>query len=72
MLSDNWINHPADPGRENNREGFKGGVQDFHAAFEGFDIRRDAMVSEGDLVVCRITMSGRHVGALGDWQPSGE
>ena len=71
ILATGWINHPADPGRENNREGFKAGVVDFHAAFEGFRIRRDALVAEGDLVVCRITMSGRHVGVLGDWRPDG-
>lgn len=71
LLSADWINHPADPGRENNRDGFKAGVSDFHAAFEGFRIRRDALIAEGDLVVCRITMSGRHVGPLGEWQSDG-
>ncbi len=71
ILAAGWINHPADPGRENNRDGFKAGVADFHAAFEGFRIRRDALVAEGDLVVCRITMTGRHVGVLGEWQPDG-
>lgn len=71
LLSPDFVNHPADPGRLNDRSGFKDGVRDFHAAFDGFRIRRDALVAEGDLVVCRITMTGRHVAALGDWQPSG-
>ena len=71
ILAPDWVNHPADPGRENTPEGFKGGVQDFHEAFQGFRLERDALVAQGDLVVCRITMTGRHVKALGPWQPSG-
>lgn len=70
ILAPGWINHPADPGRENNPEGFKGGVQDFHAAFESFHIVRDAMIAQNSFVACRITMNGRHVKALGNWQPS--
>ena len=72
ILSPSWINHPADPGHENTPEGFKMGMQDFHTAFEDFHITRDAIVAEDDLVVCRITMSGRHVARLGSWQPDGE
>lgn len=71
LLAPGFVNHPADPGRANDREGFKLGVADFHAAFENFQIRRDALIAKGDLVVCRITMTGRHVGALGSWQPDG-
>lgn len=71
LLASDWINHPTDPGRKNNREGFKGGLQDFHAAFENFHIHIDAIVAENDLIVCRITMSGRHIGTLGHLQPSG-
>lgn len=72
LLAPDFINHPADPGRTNNVEGLKGGVTDFLAAFEDFVIQRDALIAEGDLVVCRITMSGRHVKPLGEWQPSHE
>ncbi|WP_411571187.1 ester cyclase [Pectobacterium cacticida] len=72
ILAPEWINHPADPGRDNTPQGFKAGVQDFHTAFEGFRIQRDAIVAQHDLVVCRITMTGRHVRPLGTWQPSGE
>lgn len=71
ILAADWVNHPADPGRENTPAGFMEAVGDFHAAFEGFRISREALVAEGDLVVCRITMSGRHVAALGTWQPDG-
>lgn len=49
VLSDKFINHPADPGRSNDVAGFKAGVSDFHAAFENFSIRRDALISEADL-----------------------
>lgn len=72
LLLPSFENHPADPGRSNDVAGFKAGVADFHAAFEGFEIRRDALICEGDLVVCRITMTGRHVAAIDDWQPSGQ
>lgn len=71
ILAPGWVNHPADPGRSNDPAGFKAGVGDFHDAFVGFRIHRDALIAEGDLVVCRITMTGRHVGRLGDWQPDG-
>ncbi|MCT6795168.1 ester cyclase [Klebsiella pneumoniae subsp. pneumoniae] len=71
ILAPEWINHPADPGHENTPQGFKGGVQDFHRAFENFSITRDAIVAQDNLVVCRITMTGRHVQPLGEWQPSG-
>ncbi|WLE00705.1 ester cyclase (plasmid) [Agrobacterium leguminum] len=37
-----------------------------------FSIQRDALVAERDLVVCRLTMTGRHVKPLGDWPPSGK
>lgn len=72
LLSPDFINHPGDPGRSNDREGFKLGVTDFHAAFEEFHIHRDALICEGNLVVCRITMTGRHIAALGNWQPNRE
>ncbi|WKV48852.1 ester cyclase [Dickeya fangzhongdai] len=72
ILADHWVNHPADPGRENTREGFKGGVSDFHDAFENFTIYREAIIAEDNLVVCRITMTGRHVKSLGNWQASGK
>lgn len=71
LLSEQWINHPADPGHPDTRDGFKAGMKDFHSAFEGFRLTRNALMAEDDLVVCRITMTGRHVGVLGEWQPSG-
>ncbi|WP_423207894.1 ester cyclase [Paracoccus yeei] len=52
-------------------EAFKGGAQDLHEAFQGFRLERDARIAQDDLAVCRITMTGRHVKALGPWQPSG-
>lgn len=72
ILSPHWINNPADPGHANTPEGFKKGVEDFHNAFADFHIIRDAIVAQDDLVVCRITMQGRHVGQLGIWQPDGK
>lgn len=33
--------------------------------------RRDALIAEGDLVVCRITMKGRYIGVLGSWRRDG-
>lgn len=69
LRASDWINHPAAPGRESNREGFKGGLQDFHGAFENFHIHIDAIVAENDLIVCRITMSGRHIGTLAIFSP---
>ncbi|EKI9308947.1 ester cyclase [Salmonella enterica] len=72
ILSPSWVNHPADPGHESTPEGFSKGVLDFHTAFEDFHITRDALVAQGDFVVCRITMTGRHVGRLGNWLPDGK
>lgn len=72
ILTAYWINNPADPGHENSPEGFKKGVKDFHDAFAGFHITRNAIVVQDNFVVCRITMEGRHVGALGLWKPDGK
>ena len=72
ILATDWVNHPASPGRPNSPDGFKAGMQDFHRAFPAFNMIREALVVEDDLVVCRVSMTGRHVGALGDWLPSGE
>lgn len=71
ILAANWINHPADPGQPNTPEGFKRAVQQTHAALEGFHIEIEAMVAEGDLVVCRIAMQGRHVGDIEHRKASG-
>lgn len=72
ILAPDWINNPADPGRENRREGFKLGVKDFHDAFEDFHLKRDAIVVQDNMVACRLTMQGRQVGQLGLWQPDGK
>ena len=72
ILDADWVNHPADPGHPNTPAGVKRGVVDFHQAFAEFHIEREVMVAEGEYVVCRITMTGRHVGDFGDWKASGE
>lgn len=72
ILAVDWVNHPADAGRENNRDGFKLGMQDFHKAFENFLLIKEQIVAEGNFVVCRIKMSGNHVHDLGDWKAIGQ
>ncbi|MFJ5365669.1 ester cyclase [Pectobacterium punjabense] len=71
LLATNWVNHPADPGQPNTPAGFKRAVAQTHAAFEGFHIDIEAIVSENDLIVCRIAMSGRHIGDFDCWKASG-
>ncbi|MCE9732676.1 ester cyclase [Pectobacterium sp. IFB5596] len=71
LLATNWVNHPADPGQPNTPAGFKRAVAQTHAAFEGFHIDIEAVVVENDLIVCRIAMSGRHIGDFDCWKASG-
>ncbi|WP_240431496.1 ester cyclase [Pectobacterium parmentieri] len=52
--------------------GFKHAVTHTHAAFEGFHIDIEAVVAENDLVVCRIAMSGQHIGDFDRWKASGQ
>ncbi|QDQ87468.1 ester cyclase [Alcaligenaceae bacterium SJ-26] len=71
LLAAGWVNHPADPGQPNTPAGFKRAVELTHAAFERFHIDIEAVVAEHDLVVCRITMRGRHVADFDTWKASG-
>lgn len=71
LLVPHWINHPADPGQPATPAGFRNAVAETHTALEGFHIEVEAVVAEGDLVVSRIAMCGRQVGAFADRAPSG-
>lgn len=71
LLGPGWVNHPADPGQSDDIDGFVAGVEDFRAAFEGLTITREATVAEGDLIVCRIEISGRHVAEFAGYPATG-
>ncbi|THU04151.1 ester cyclase [Lampropedia puyangensis] len=72
LLAPHWVNHPADPGQANTPDGFKRGVAQTHAAFEQFHITIEAVVQENDLIVARITMTGRHTSPFAGIAPSGQ
>lgn len=70
ILCPDWVNHPEDHGREANIEGFKLGVQDMLAAFEGFELDIIQMIEEGENVACHIRMKGKHIRIFAGIAPS--
>lgn len=61
ILSPTWKDHPEAPGQAPGPEGLIAVVADFRAAFEGLRITPQQVVAEGDHVVVRILLKGRHV-----------
>lgn len=61
ILAPDWADHPEAPGQKPGPAGLIDVVGAFRAAFEGLVITPEAVVAEGDLVVVRIRLEGRHV-----------
>ncbi|WP_066902963.1 ester cyclase [Millisia brevis] len=72
ILAPDWVNHPADEGRNPDVAGFIQGIGDLGSALTPLRIRRLVTVVEGDLVVCRMHLSGRFVSAFGGYEPTGQ
>ena len=69
-VSVNWEDLPLSPGQGPGREGFKPTVQYFLTAFPDLHVTNEQIVSEGDMVVVRSTLTGTQRGEFSGMDPS--
>jgi steroid delta-isomerase-like uncharacterized protein len=63
LMSEDVVNHAAVP-QAQGREGARSIVKKLRAAFPDLRMTVDDVIAEGDKVVCRVTVTGTHEGAL--------
>ena len=68
----NVIDHNPDPGQGPGLEGAKKSFSEMFTAFPDMAGTVDLMISEGDLVVTRITMRGTHTGDFAGMPATGK
>jgi steroid delta-isomerase-like uncharacterized protein len=66
-----FFNHEAVPSRANGPGGLRATFANLRSAFAGFRFEPLDVIAEGDKVVVRARVSGRHVGAFGGIEPTG-
>jgi steroid delta-isomerase-like uncharacterized protein len=62
LVAPDFIEHSPSPGQGPGRQGLKDWVGDFHAAFSDARYLIEDEIVEGDRIVVRSTISGRHTG----------
>jgi steroid delta-isomerase-like uncharacterized protein len=62
LLADDLVEHEETPGLEPTKEGVKQFFAMFLAAFPDLSMKADQLISEGDIVCARATMTGTHNG----------
>jgi steroid delta-isomerase-like uncharacterized protein len=67
-----FIDHAPWPGKSADVAGFKAGLAEMRSAFPDLKVTIERTVSEGDLVVVHMTMSGTHRGDYMGAKPSGK
>ena len=72
IVAINYINHNPAPGEAPGREGLKAFVAYLRRAFADLHITIEEQVAEGDKVVTRFTISGRHAGEFAGLPPTGK
>ena len=72
IMAADFVNHNPAPGEAAGREGFKAFVAYLRRAFADFQITVEDQIAEGDKVVTRFTISGRHAGEFAGFPPSGK
>lgn len=60
VLAPDFVDHSLLPGQKPDREGYKRGLSEDHAAFSNLDITIEDQIAEGDKVVTRLTWRGTH------------
>jgi predicted ester cyclase len=65
LLASNFMNHEAAAERSPGPQGAKETAAWLHAAFSDLRFDIEDIISDGEKVVVRLTMSGRHTGAAG-------
>jgi predicted ester cyclase len=71
LVSPDFINHEARPGRDRGPESMRGLATMLRTAFSDLHLAIEELVSEGDIVAGRLTMSGTHEGPLMGTPPTG-
>jgi steroid delta-isomerase-like uncharacterized protein len=71
LVAVGYVNHYPAPGEASGLEGFKAFVAYLRRAFADFQITVEDQIAEGDKVVTRFTISGRHEGEFAGFPPSG-
>ena len=71
-LADDFVEHEAFPGVPPTKQGVGMLFEQLRKAFSGFQMNVEAIASEGDMVIVRLTMTGTHVGEFMGIPPSGK
>ena len=71
-LADDFVEHEAFPGVPPTKGGVGMLFEQLRKAFSGFQMNVEAIASEGDMVIVRLTMTGTHVGEFMGIPPSGK
>lgn len=72
LVAQDMVNHSAVPEHQHGIEGFRHVNRRVRAAFSDAPYPIDDMIAEGDMVACRITLSGTHDGEFRGSPPSGK
>ena len=72
LLADDMVEHEETPGLEPNKEGVKQFFAMFRAAFPDLRLEPHELISEGDLLCARATMTGTHQGDFMGIAPTGK
>ncbi len=71
LFAPDWVWHSAPPGVPAKREGLRGMIASFGAAFSGVRASVDEQIAEGDTVAWRWTFQGDHTGPFMGIPPTG-
>jgi predicted ester cyclase len=71
LISVDFINHAAPPGRDRGPESLRWLASMLRTAFPDLHFTIEELVAEGDMVAGRLTMSGTHEGPLTGMPPTG-
>ena len=72
VLDSNFVDHSPFPGQDPGIEGTKKGMREFLNAFPDLSYDMEFQVSEGDMVVSRLTVRGTHKGEMAGIPPTGK
>jgi predicted ester cyclase len=71
LIAPDFLNHEAPPGSNRGPESMRRLITMLHTAFPDLYYTIEELVAEGDMVACRLTMSGTHQGPLMGIAPTG-
>jgi predicted ester cyclase len=72
LIHPDFVNHEAPPGNPQGPEGLKETITWLHGLWGPMRADIEDMICEGDKVVARVTMHGRHVGEFLGRPPTGK